>query len=221
MLFTTSSQDLATIAGESSFQPDFPSALPLASMFSLQMRVLDEIDCGILLVTESGHIRYANRAARRTLSTLGAFCVRGESFDLRDSAANSSLRGALRDCCKGKRSMVTARNGLQIEASVAVVPISLDTNSDVVALLTLGKCQIFNELSLQFFGKIHKLTLAEVRTLQHLCQGWPCKMIASQGGVALSTVRSHVRSILQKTEARGIRGIVDMVSSMAPMAAAL
>lgn len=190
-------------------------------MFSLLKNVLDEVDCSILLVTATAKIEYANRAARHTLATNAAFYVEGDIFSLQHSAANASLLSALRGAAAGKRTMLGARNGAHREVSVAVVPIKLEVGSTVVALLTLGKCQAFNELSLQFFGKTHQLTLAETRILQGLCQGWPCKEIANQGGVAESTVRTHVRRILEKTEARGIRGIVGMVNSMAPMAGAL
>ncbi len=221
MFFTPLSTDSDSPKDEFSNPLNFGNLAAQTTPFSLLHKVLDELACGILLLTGAGRIRYTNRSARHALATTAAFCPSNEIFSLRDSAANDALHSALYACGKGKRTMLSARNGTQNDVSVAVVPIVLHEDSDVVALLTLGKCQSFSDLSLQFFGKSHQLTLAETRTLQGLCQGILCKEIANQAGVAVSTVRTHVRSILQKTEARGIRGIVGMVNSMAPMATAL
>lgn len=53
-----------------------------------------------------------------------------------------------------------------------------------------------------------------------LCQGYSAPQIAEQLSVAVSTVRSHVRSLCAKTRSSGVRELVNRVAVLPPVAPA-
>jgi len=108
--------------------------------------------------------------------------------------------------------------------SLAVVPMSMSCagyEDGITALVTLGKRIGCEPLSLQFFAQMHRLTQAESKVLAMLCEGQRSAQIASRRGVAMTTIRSQIGNIRQKTRAKGIVEIIRMVSTLAPMASAI
>ena len=59
------------------------------------------------------------------------------------------------------------------------------------------------------------------RVLQALCEGAKPKEIASMQAVAISTVRSHICSIRQKTQTGSIRELINRVTVLPPITPAL
>jgi DNA-binding CsgD family transcriptional regulator len=73
---------------------------------------------------------------------------------------------------------------------------------------------------LGFFARRHGITPAEELVLSSLCAGQSAPQIASQLNVAVSTVRSHVRSICAKTRTSSVRELVQRVAILPPVAPA-
>lgn len=189
----------------------------------LLMRVLEEVNHGVVLVTASARVCYANWIARSTLwgARLSASDQSSVNFaNLRDQL---TFLKALKACVGGKRSLLNLRSpaGDCLTLGVSPIDASGGENSDqAMAMLILGKTQCADALGLQFFAQTHHLTLAESRVVGHLCEGMRATEIADQLGVACCTVRSQVRSIIQKTQAKGIRDVVSKVMLLPPMASA-
>ena len=183
--------------------------------------VLDEVNHGLLLVTEDAEVRYANRVALRD-------CAPGQPLQcdaqrLRTSCARDreDLLAALAGARRGRRSMLTLR-GERGAVAVGVVPVEPGLHDDdIVALLVLGKRAECDPLNLQFFAQMHRLTAAESAVLGGLCEGLRPSQVAQRGGVALSTVRSQIDSIRQKTRARGVHDVVRMVQMLPPVVSVL
>ena len=72
-----------------------------------------------------------------------------------------------------------------------------------------------------FFARSHSLTAAEENVLGILCQGYSAPQTARQLKVAVSTVRSHVRSLCAKTRSSGVRDLVSRVAMLPPVAPTL
>jgi DNA-binding CsgD family transcriptional regulator len=68
-----------------------------------------------------------------------------------------------------------------------------------------------------FFARTHGLTPTEEQVLTILCQGYSTPQIAVQLNVAVSTVRSHVRSMCAKTQSHGVRALVGKVAVLPPL----
>jgi DNA-binding CsgD family transcriptional regulator len=69
-----------------------------------------------------------------------------------------------------------------------------------------------------FFARSHGLTATEEHVLRILCHGFSAPQIAAQMDVAVSTIRSHVRSLCAKTRSSGVRQLVSRVAVLPPVA---
>lgn len=192
--------------------------------FALLTLVLNEISHGILLVTSSAQVRFANRVALASLDSSQALLVDNDNLSARDPVENSQVQVALKACASGKRSMVTLAPDTGQSITLAVVPLSCasdDGGSDVAAMVALGRRQAFDPLALQFYVKTHELTYSESNILQYLCEGFRPAEICSKNKLADSTIRTHIRNIRHKTQARTIREMVSQVMMLPPMASSL
>jgi DNA-binding CsgD family transcriptional regulator len=84
-------------------------------------------------------------------------------------------------------------------------------------LLMLGKRRVCEALSVDAYARSHGLTLAEARVLERLASGEaPCQA-AQVLGVAISTVRTQIGQIRQKTGARSIRALLREIATLPPL----
>jgi DNA-binding CsgD family transcriptional regulator len=187
--------------------------------------MLDEIDYGMLLVTTDGHVSYLNHAARLELDGHHPLCLKGGTLQAPQDAAQ--LADALAAARRGLRRLMTLGQGAQ-RVSVSVVPLpstqpaTMDGRREAQpTLLVLGKRQVCAQLSVEGFARSFKLTPAETRVLQGLCDGVEPHEVARRGGVAVSTVRTQIGSIRVKTGATSIRELVRQVAVLPPLVGAL
>ncbi|MFY9510464.1 MAG: helix-turn-helix transcriptional regulator, partial [Rubrivivax sp.] len=83
-------------------------------------------------------------------------------------------------------------------------------------MLLLGRRELAEGTAVTGFARSHGLTPAETRVLQALCAGVPPARIADEQGVRISTVRTQIGNLRDKTGARSIRALVRMVSVLPP-----
>ncbi|KNZ33387.1 MAG: hypothetical protein AD742_06600 [Methylibium sp. NZG] len=197
-----------------------------ATSSALLSRVLDEIDYGMLVVSASGALRYANQLARQALQGNGPLSLTQGQVRANQAADQTPLQLALADAVRGRRRLITlgahGPNGASV--AVAVLPMpgdDEDDNAEPLALLTFGKRQPCEALTVDFFARSQGLTGAEARVLQALCNGAKPKEIAAQCAVAISTVRSHICGIRVKTQTANIRELVDRVAKLPPITSAM
>lgn len=188
---------------------------------ALLMRVLDEIDYGLVLVATDGSMRYANQLGLKELLDNGALQLSQGRVQARHAADQVALLTALGDVRRGLRKLVSARHeGAQ--TSVAVIPVAgADDPGGPVALLVFGKRHSNETLSVDFYARTHGLTGAETIVLKAMCSGLKPKEIARRQGVAISTVRSHICSIRVKTQTGSIRELLGRVAVLPPITPAV
>jgi DNA-binding CsgD family transcriptional regulator len=185
-------------------QPALPGDL-LAS-------ALDEIDLGIALVDAAGRVLHSNHRARRRLGGVGPLSCEGSALRCADARSQQRLQAALLDATRhGRRRLVVCGTGAMREIA-ALVPVR-----DGVAALLLGRTDVVEELSLHFFASSHDLTPAETRVLQAIGRGIAPTEIARGQGVKISTVRTQIKAIRQKTGVSTITGLVRLVAGLPPM----
>jgi DNA-binding CsgD family transcriptional regulator len=100
--------------------------------------------------------------------------------------------------------------------TAAVVPVG-----EHIAAVVLGKAQVCEDLSIECFARSFALTAAETRVLQALGQGVAPVEIAQHQGVKLSTVRTQIGAIRDKTGVGSINALVHLVAALPPMVPAL
>ena len=179
----------------------------------------DEIDYGVLLLSDATHVVHVNHAARTELDRQHPLQLLGRELRARHSQDVAPLHEALRAAgLRGLRKLLTLGEGSE-RVSVSVVPLvaSAGREGEPMTLVMLGKRRVCEALSVQGFARSHGLTTAETRVLVALCEGTPPGEAASQLGVAISTVRTQIGNIRMKTGAESIRDLVRQVAVLPPL----
>jgi DNA-binding CsgD family transcriptional regulator len=182
----------------------------------LLARALDELDYGIVLLDADCNILHINHRARRMIEGPHALQLGGLQLRARDTRDLLPLQDALvAAALRGLRTLLKIGEGATRQVA-ALVPVEHG-----VAALLLGKDRVCEDLSIQCFARSHALTSAETRVLAALGMGIRPSEIAREQGVKLSTVRTQIGAIREKTGAESITALVRLVASLPPMVGAL
>lgn len=196
---------------------------PDALQAGMLARVLDEVDHGLLLVDLTGRILHANHPARRELASAralrsvdGMLCAATPGWQIKISQA---LKDAQHDC----RSIVELEHASEPLVSLAFIPLGARPGGAPVdaVLIMCSRRPGVETLTVQMFSHAKRLTKAEQNVLTQLCAGHGAEEIACLQGIRLSTVRTHIKNVRQKTGSGSIREIVHRVSRMPQIVSAL
>ena len=188
-----------------------------SSTLDLLSLLMDELAYGVLVTTLEAQVLHANEAARTVLARSGILETTGDM--LRSSTVDNSkaMHDALAKVAEGKRSLISlSAEGFAL--TLAVVPLRGELGMPARAALFFARPAVYESLMLGFFARSHGLTATEEHVLGILCQGYSTPEIAGQMKVAVSTIRSHVRSLCAKTRSSGVRELVNRVAVLPPVA---
>lgn len=180
--------------------------------------LLDELAHGTLIINVRGRILHANQAARRELDS--AALIGNEMGELKFASSEHTLKfeAAIAKAVLGKRSLIrlTAQG---TELTLALVPLHrrAGIRCDRIALF-LSRAAVSESGVFSSFARSYRLTQTEEQVLAFLCQGLATPEIAVKMKVAVSTIRSHVRSACAKTASRGARELINRVATLPPVA---
>lgn len=191
-------------------------ACHVAGAATLLAGALDEVDIGVALLDVDAQALHVNHRARQILRDDHALQLRGLRLCARDPRDLARLHDALRETALRGLRRLLALGDAGARQLVALVPVQPG-----VAALLLGRAQVCEDLSVQCFARTHQLTAAETRVLAALGRGVPPSGIAREQGVKLSTVRTQIAALRDKTGAASITDLVRMVAALPPMVGAL
>ncbi len=181
--------------------------------------VMDEFAHGVLVVTAEGRLLHANRTGHHELQRKRVLAIRQNLLHTCMPNDARTLREALARAAEGKRSLIDLSTGQAAGLTVAVLPLKPDEPGRTPhAALLFARASVCEALMLCFFARSHGLTATEEHVLGILCQGFSAPQIAAQMKLAVSTVRSHVRSLCAKTHSSGVRQLVNRVAVLPPVA---
>jgi len=208
----------------SAFDHPHASEAPVAGDRML-LRMLDEMEYGMVLVGCDGRLRYSNALGRDEINGDGPLHVRDGFLTSSDPAKRLALGNALTDALKGRRRLLSFASGGET-ASIAVTPMrddddTRDQRDTRYALLIFSKRPDETGLTIDFFARANGLTSAESAVLLHLARGLDPAMIADRQSVAISTVRTQIASVRAKTRAGSIRELLGRVAMLPPIRTAL
>lgn len=184
--------------------------------------LVDELSYGVVVTDLQGRVLQVNQAARRELGRRPGLSLHGSITCGRTAGDGRTLLDALAKAGDGKRSLITLAGASGPSLTLAVIPLRPDGGSNPArAALVFARACVCDSLMLGFFARTHGLTHSEENVLGILCQGYSAPEVAAQLKVAVSTVRSHVRSLCAKTQASGVRDLVVRVAVLPPVAPAL
>ena len=180
--------------------------------------LIDVLAHGLVVVDQRGRLVQANLIARMELKRGRVLCKAGDDIQAVTPADNKTLQVALTKAGAGKRSLISV-TGSGLSLMLAVVPLKPEAApwKSRVALL-FSRAEVCESGMFGFFARNHGLTQTEELVLTILCRGLSTPEIAVQMKVAVSTVRSHVRSLCAKTGSSGVRELVNRVAVLPPVA---
>ena len=180
--------------------------------------LVDALAHGVVVVSERGQVVHVNQAARTELGCGRALSeARGAIYAV-EPDDRRVLQNALAQAASGKRSLINLSGGGS-SLSLAVVPLKQDSDGwEVRIALLFARAEVCESGMFGFFARSYGLTQTEEQVLAILCRGLSTPEIAVQLKVAVSTVRSHVRSLCAKTASSGVRELVNRVAVLPPVA---
>lgn len=181
--------------------------------------LFDEVSHGMLVISPQGRVLHSNRAARDEMARNGVLYVRHDALQTLSPMDGKLLHTALAKASGGVRSLVKL-SGSGITLMLSAIPLKHrpGTSCEQIALF-FERRAICDSGMFVFFARSHRLTRTEEQVLNLLCRSMSTPEIALELDVAVSTVRSHVRSLCIKTGAKGARDVINRVATLPPVGA--
>lgn len=190
-------------------------------------QLFDLIDYPLMLTTPDGSLVWTNRQGDRTLSF-------GTHLTIQDKRVVPSQAGSLK---RWKERMDAATNGEEalmllddgnLGQAISINPLSSSKieNADAadprysLLVIILGKSRPCEPLALCRFSRSFRLTPAEQRIVAQLMAGLAPGSIAMKNAVAVTTVRTQIKSVLAKTGISSIRDLMLKLSQLPPVSMA-
>jgi DNA-binding NarL/FixJ family response regulator len=190
------------------------------------MRMLDEIDYGLVLLDGQRRVWHTNHLARVELTRGQLLGLRGGCLHTRDPDRQGALDRAISRAGEGIRSMVNLRedDAMHPGTSMAFVPMGHPAECFPDRLPVMGiTCRqlLCEQISLHFFAQSYGLTRTEEAVLLALSQGMEIEDIVRERRLAVSTVRSHVKQLRIKTRSGSMRELLNKVSVLPPVVSSI
>ncbi len=191
---------------ETMLMPADPSAVAGAEVESptqLALRYFERLPKPTLLLRPDGAIARANAAARTLL--LDRHCLRLAYGRVVGFAGSASER--FEDACARAISSGASRVVITMPADgaqmwqVELVSLQIETPGDMLLMATVH-APVRPERGIVALARIFGLTCAESRVLAHLAEDRTPSEIGVVLGVSVTTVRSHLQALFQKTGVR-------------------
>jgi DNA-binding CsgD family transcriptional regulator len=176
--------------------------------------VLQGAGFGIALFDGSLELRAGNEMGLSVLAALGV----GHSPPL--SPEQACVRERWYSQAHSAKNGVASLTFFAFKQSLLGLAFSPFTFADVRlgpgVLMTTERSALCDPISIRGYGESSGLTKAEVRVLESLAEGLEPKEIASTFGVSVSTVRSHIQAVLQKTYSGTLRELILKLAKLPP-----
>ncbi|MDR7269385.1 DNA-binding CsgD family transcriptional regulator [Pelomonas saccharophila] len=183
--------------------------------------ILEELDTGVIVCSETGRLAQANNVARREL-------LRGQPLAVDDTGLlylAEGAQGALRQWQAALRAATLSHHRQMLALSdgpqrlmVSVMPLGRQGRW---ALVMLGRRQPAPDLAVEMLGSLYALTSAEQQVLVGLLAGQRVEAIACERGVTVATLRSQVGSLREKLGAARLEDLVRLAAGLPPMSSVL
>lgn len=197
------------------------SVAPDALASALLLRVLDEVDYGLVVIDAQGQVRHANHLARHEMASGRVIVLHARTLLGRTGELTAQLQQGQEQAMRGQRRLLQLKHA-DHELSVAFVPLNHPLEFGAPSVLMLFSRQnACDNLALRMYARAQNLSPSEETVLVALCRGRSIPEIAQAHGVAESTVRSQIKALREKTGCSSIRNMLQRVHRLPPIVPAL
>lgn len=185
------------------------------------LRTLDALDFPVLIVDQSGMVRFANSAAEDLLRQPGGtLAMRRGRLVHAVSHGQTQLEALIRGAVTGARGggMWLTTGGDHPGGYLLVVPLSPRSRLGAPWQIPLALVFVSNPidrgaLPAHLLRTLFDLTPAEVRLAEALVQGESPGEYSARAGISLNTVRTQLRSVFEKTQTHRQAELVKLLTS--------
>ncbi len=184
--------------------------------FGAYAAILDQLDFVLIVLSAKNEVVFANQSAREMLEHHPIFTILNEIFTV-IGPQKPVFENAFCAALMGEKTMIQLRTDVGAElVSMTQMPSQNPGDRALNVLLTLGRRPSGGLAALGLFSQALALTRNEEAILLKLYAGDSPAEIAKHRNVAITTVRSHIRGILQKSECDSIRDLLAMLAKLPP-----
>lgn len=185
------------------------------------LRVLDEVDYGMLIIDAQGTILHANHLARHELASARMLLAYGNTLLGSNAEFTAQMQVAMDAAFRGQRRLALLNKG-ERELALTFTPLSHPLEADApTVLVMLSRQSTCDNLAVRMFARTIGLSPSEEAVLMGLCRGLEIPEIASEHGVAQSTIRSQIKTLREKAGSPSIRRLLQRINSLPPVVPAL
>jgi DNA-binding CsgD family transcriptional regulator len=185
--------------------------------------LLNDVGFGVLILDPDLNVCFSNTDAKSALLaigmrllSIGSSVTEIERSHQNVACINKFLSNA-KLVSKGQRKLVIFGYG-DSKVALAMSPIKLDCNAlDYGVMVTMERKNVCETISLWAYGKVQGLTPGELKVLQQLAEGQDPKFVAENLKISVATVRTHIRSMVNKTESSSMRNLLMKVAKLPPI----
>jgi Bacterial regulatory proteins, luxR family len=214
--------NLVRAASEQAITTDHYNAAPI-----WLKSLLNDVGFGVLILDEQLKICFSNDDAKISLLSIG---IDQDAFERKftyKQSANSVTENMdkfltnAKQASKGLRKLVIFGDHIE-QTAVAMSPIQLDGQPfEFGVMVTMERKTVCEKNSLWAYGKVLGLTPGELKVLQQLANGEEPKLVAENLKISVTTVRSHIRSMVSKTESSCLRSLLMKIAKLPPIRTAI
>ncbi|WP_420992392.1 hypothetical protein ACKI2N_030165 [Cupriavidus sp. 30B13] len=193
------------------------------------LEALERIDTGVIVVTETCTLLYANRAAQALFGMPGGVSVRGRRLQVADEALNAKLLRQVRAAARSRHpaqavpepSVVLWRAG-RLPLTLLVAPWRADRPGgdagQPAATIFVRDPEAMHDATAARLRELFGLTGAEAVVALAIGNGLSPEQIAARNGVGIGTIRTHLRGVFLKTGTTRQAAVAALVAGIVPSA---
>jgi DNA-binding CsgD family transcriptional regulator len=197
-------------------RPDTQAGLDAGIPPALLHQLVDALDFGVMLLETDGRVRYANRPARIALGAGDVLGLAEDRLTLHGPQQQRALLRALAEVAEGEPRMLCLGGGVP-GTKLALACWTREADGCAVLLATLQTGERQQWPALRAYARERRLTEGETDVMQQIVLGDRPPQIAARRGTSEGTVRSQIKSLLEKTGTHSMRELVVEALHLPPM----
>jgi DNA-binding CsgD family transcriptional regulator len=179
-------------------------------------RLVEALDFGVMLLETDGRVRFANRYARLALGAGDVLGLTEDRITLHGPQQQRAFLRALVEVADDRQRMLCLGGGVP-GTKLALTRWHREADGSAVLLATLQTGERQQWPALRAYARERRLTEGEADVMQQLVLGDRPPQIAVRRGSSEGTVRSQIKSLLEKTGTHSMRELVVEALHLPPM----